>query len=125
MGPVISPWLAELVVAGTDDWILATDVLGVVARSESEDPVVLRAGWIGLVSEGVALGLLEPGHVAQGSFHPWGLSMADAVCRMIAELDRIGIESIGLGDVVWLRNTAEGEAAAERLLADGWEPPDE
>lgn len=121
----MSPWIKELIVAGLDDWILATDVLGVVSRSNIRDTESLRALWIGVVAEALATGLLEPGDVSDGAFRPWSASVGDAISKIVSELDRIGVESIGLGDVVWLRNTQSGDAAAEEAVASGWDPAQE
>jgi hypothetical protein len=124
MNELTSEWVKELVVDAAWDWVTSTTVLGVVQRSGIEDAGVLRCLWIGVAAEAMALGLLEPGSVDGAGFHPWGLPVSEALSRMLGELDRIGIVSLGLGDVAWFRATEEGARVAQLAIDSGWEAPD-
>lgn len=116
MNSQVSPWLAEIVIAGLDDWILSTNVLGVLSRSGVTDSEILRGLWIGVVAEGVCRGLIEPGEIVDDSFVAWNLPFSDSLHDIIERLDRVGIDKLGLGDVCWFQTTPQGDALAESLL---------
>lgn len=102
----------------------SSTVAGIVnAPSVRDDPAMLRARWIGVVSEALARGLVEPGEIDSEDFHAWTVSPADTLMRIITALDRVDIGEIGLGDVVWFNATAKGVEFAKTAIESGWVSP--
>lgn len=120
---VSNPLLLELLVAGTDDWVHASEIAGVVRQCGAVSESALRSVWIGVVSEAIVMGAMEPGDVDRSGFHPWNLDVGSALARIVREFDAIGFEELRPGGVVWLRNTAEGDTVAQLAVDSGWEAP--
>lgn len=121
---VRNPLLLELLIAGTDDWVHASEIAGVVRQCGATSESVLRSVWIGVVSEAIVMGSMEPGDVDRLGFHPWNLDVGSALARIVREFDAIGFDELRPGGVMWLRNTSVGDAVAQLAIDSGWEAPD-
>jgi hypothetical protein len=124
MKPVHSEFLLEFVADASWDWVSSSTVAGIVKPSNvHDDPATLRTMWIGVVSEALARGLVEPGEIDSEGFHAWTVSLPDTLMQVITALDRVGIGEIGLGDVVWFNATAKGVEFVNRAIESGWVGP--
>ena len=110
--------MEEILVDGLDDWTYESWVTGVVAARGVEDSEVLRAATIGLIAQSIVGGLKVPGDVTPEGHVPWGCTAAEAVERVA----RVWLEEWNgdewphFGDIVWLANTAAGDAVAHAAL---------
>ncbi len=114
-----SDFVNRALIAGTDDWVHASDLVGIVGESNIEDLEALRLMWIGLVSELLAKGLMVPGDADRDGFHPWGYDFGRSMERIVGELDAIGLAELRPGSVCWLNNTPVGEELGQAALSSG------
>lgn len=111
--------LEELVVSGSDDWVMALEVVGLV-RSEMglDDPAAVRRAVIDVVTAAVLKGWVEVGETPRGlGFQSWKLPLPEALARIEMRWDALSEPFPSLGEVFWLANTPKGAREAERILA--------
>lgn len=108
----------DVLVGGLDDWAYAGWVYGSTRHSGLVDPESRRALSIGLIAELVMEGLMVPGDVDDGGFHPWDLAPGASVERITRLwLNDWHDEIPPPGAIVWLENTDAGDVIARSVLA--------
>lgn len=78
----------------------------------STDVEIRRAIAIGSLTELLVSGMVDIGAEDRDGFHPWPVSTADAVIRMVSTWLELGRSEPWGGQVGWLRNTEAGNARA-------------
>ena len=123
----------ELLVDGSDDWLMLTNVASRVQQNARRHDIELATSdritvGIEVLQRVIQSGLMRPGDIAPEThaFVPWDLSDSEAIER-IDEGWRLAGDHLQMGDVCWLDNTAEGLRHAERVHAAvcarlGWPP---
>lgn len=108
--------LEDLLAHGVDDWVDACEVFD-IARGGLEDLSDRRALALGLITEVLVAGLMVPGDVTEHvGFGPWNVSAGAAVERIASEWLARSDPPVMMGDIVWLRNTPQGDAIGEAVL---------
>lgn len=112
----LQPMIEELVMRGTDDWVMAAEVAWIAQSiGDAHCAGSIREFSIALIRRVLEDELMEIGEVGDGGFFEWGLPIDEAVeraDRAWRDLDR----APNLGDVCWLANTEKGALLAERVF---------
>lgn len=107
----------DLLVGGLDDWADAGWALQSSRLSGASDPIALRDFTLELIAEVLREGLMIAGDIVEGDHVPWQTSAEEAAERIAREwLDEWGDEVPTPGAIVWLSNTAAGDAIARSVL---------
>lgn len=116
MSDDLGPMMDELVIRGTDDWVMAAEVAH-IARSMGRalGAESIRGLSIILIGRLLEDGLMEIGEVSDGGFFEWGLPIDEAIERADRAWNDLG-RPPNLGEVCWLANTGKGTLLAEQLL---------
>ena len=123
--------IADLLVAGTDDWLDMADVVSslvVIEHLTAEQPELLRARALDIVERLLAAGFMEAGETPRGGpgFVSWELDVRDAMARIVHLWDHLrdhrGVRVLlpGLSDVCYLRNTDLGDELGNLLQSLGY-----
>ena len=109
--------LDDLVARGVDDWVYDAELLDIAAQHGADEPGDRLTVALGLAAQALIAGLVEAGTVSNDGFVAWN-------CTGVLALERIGRQWISLadplvmlGEIVWLRNTPQGDAAGQAVLA--------
>lgn len=110
--------LEDLLANGVDDWVYEALVCGNIARRVADHPNDRRAVAIGLIAAAVLGGYMEAGSTPGGErgFVPWGVEPGEATLRVAMEWMARDAVDVGPGEIVWLRNTAKGDAVGRSVL---------
>ncbi len=133
---LIQEMLDDLVVRGSDDWVMLTEVDWVVKSNASRHgldldvPARITVG-IEVLRRALGSELMVAGDVIdepQG-FVPWGVDSSVALERIESGW-RVAGDGLQMGDVGWLANTPEGSRLAEGVLDEvnaraDWPPSDD
>ncbi len=107
----------DLVANGVDDWVYEALISGNIARRVVSSPEERRAVAFGLIAEVLFNGLMEAGETPTGmGFVPWGTDAADSLLRIAQGWMTREDPDVGPGEIVWLRNTAKGDALGRQVL---------
>ena len=113
--------LAQVLARGVDDWVSEDELIDVAADAgitAHQDRLTVA---LGIIAQGILCDLIEPGDISEDGFIPWSLSKTDSVERIVTEWIRRSVEDPYPGQIVWLRNTANGDRLGEIALM-GEEP---
>jgi hypothetical protein len=118
---VLGEILDELVVRGSDDWVMLTEVDASVRNAAARWGIVISPETrievdLEVVRRALESGLMIAGDVVDHApgFVPWALSVPASLARISREWRAAG-ESLQMGDICWLANTSKGEARAESV----------
>lgn len=111
--------LEQLLARGVDDWVSAAELLDVAASAGSAESGDHLTVALGLVTQAILGGFVDPGDVSEAGFDPWPLERAESVERIVSEWSRRADGAIAPGEIVWLRNTPRGERVGELVLNGG------
>lgn len=115
--PDLQTLVDELVVRGTDDWVMAADVAWIITdgfSSSSEEQIFETS--LGVIRIVLDRGLMEVGDVTDEGFVPWELPAHEALTRVEHKWRELG-RFPDLGEVCWLANTDLGDERAGRVLS--------
>jgi hypothetical protein len=115
-GKVSDSLLDNLVLRGSDDWIMAADVAWIVksANVTSSDDEIRKLS-VNLVREALGRELVTIGDVTEEGFRPWDVDIDNAIQKVDRSWAELG-RSPDLGEVFWLRNTERGDDRARKLM---------
>jgi hypothetical protein len=117
---VLGEILDELVVRGSDDWVMLVEVDASVVRATARARMLVSSdARIGMSMEvlhhALGCGLMVAGDVIdRAGFQQWKLSAATSLERIGREWRAAGA-SLQMGDICWFANTTKGETRAERV----------
>ncbi len=132
----IQEMLDDLVVRGADDWVMLSELGGIVTSEALRHDVDLPPSERITVGVEIVRRVLERGFMTPGSvgmqppgFVPWNVDPATAI-EQIDRAWRVAGENLAMGDVCWLANTPDGDVYAERVRQEvnarvGWPPSNE
>jgi hypothetical protein len=106
----------DLVARAVDDWLDPGIVVQIARRGTRDSDEAAFALALGLVAEALFGGLVVPGDVREGTFHPWELAPEQAYERIVREWLPLGVRDVRPGDVAWLGNTDAGRRLGEKVL---------
>ncbi|MCP3881352.1 MAG: hypothetical protein GY701_23615 [Sulfitobacter sp.] len=108
----------DMVANGVDDWVYEALVSGNIARRVVSAPTERRAVALGLIAEVLFSGLMEAGETQKGrGFVPWGTDPGESLSRVADHWMGREDPDVGPGEIVWLRNTAAGDAIGAAVLS--------
>ena len=130
---LLEEMLEELVVDGSDDWVMLAGVANTVTTTAARHGMKLRVDdrirvGLELIRLSLERELMVAGDVRDpGGFVPWGVDEPATLDRIERGWRNAG-ENLEMGDVAWLANTPAGDAYAETVLdavndRQGWRPP--
>ena len=112
----------DLLVRGSDDWVMLTELDWVVKSNATRygvslDPSARISVGIEVLRRVIENGLMQPGDVIKEppEFVTWDLSGPAALERIESGWRALG-ENLQMGDVCWLENTSAGDSHAEAVL---------
>ena len=129
---LLEEMLDDLVVDGSDDWVMLGSVGGTVTTTTERHGIQLRlddriSAGLDVIRLALVRELVIAGDVRDPEgFVPWASGEAATLDRIERGWRDAG-ESLVMGDVAWLANTPAGDAYAETVLdavndRHGWRP---
>jgi len=107
----------EILARGLSDWVDLSEILGLTRRWAQRDDLDTRSEVLRILKGLIESRLMAPGDVTRDEgFIEWSLSPDGSMAEIVQRWDALGREPT-VGDVCWLRNTAEGDRRGEEILA--------
>jgi hypothetical protein len=110
----------EFLVIGRDDYVYLAELLFYARQLGASLPENERRSTLDAVKELLERRLWKVGELSAEGFREWPSSIPRSLARIEDEWRATSRELLP-GDICWFANTPEGDAAADAVLADGFE----